>query len=155
MTNGLSDPTAWCSIDANLPFAKPTAPEAKTGGKRETDTPQHCERAAPNPAAAAVDNVVPPNTAAAALVNVERGRQTFEFYDHNSGAEQARPRVGVPRNDSVPCCRCPARLKVSYLGYGDMVRRVEAAGWRYRPARGDHDRAWCPQCQNHAGSAAP
>ncbi|WP_211253047.1 hypothetical protein, partial [Glycomyces tenuis] len=97
---------------------------------------------------------VPPETAAAALINIERSHHDVEFHDHNSGAEQAGERVGVPRAGSVSCCHCPARLTVSYLGYGDMVRRVEAAGWRYQPARHDRDRAWCPQCQKYAGSAA-
>ncbi|WP_211253303.1 hypothetical protein, partial [Glycomyces tenuis] len=91
---------------------------------------------------------------AAASANTDRDDRSWETNDRNTDIVEVEEQVGALRTDTVSCCRCPAHLEVVFMGYGDRVRRVEAAGWRYKPGRCGEDRAWCGKCRHKAGSTA-
>ena len=144
--NGTKSAAAWARIDAN------TAPATVCSileGEPEANPARHCRTAASNTGAAAL---FPPNGAAADSGG--RAYRAIDIRDHQTDTDDLAEQVGAPRTGSVSCCRCQAQLEVPCMGYGDLVRRAEAAGLRYRPARHGRERAWCPRCQIDAGSAA-
>lgn len=75
------------------------------------------------------------------------------FHEPHSDTIDGRDLVGSRRPVTVSCCLCPAALYLSASGYGEMARRVEAAGWHYTPGLHLHERAWCPECRPNAGRA--
>lgn len=79
--------------------------------------------------------------------------QAVVFDKPHTDTACGRNLVGSRRRVTVSCCLCPAMFHLSTSGYGEMARRVEAAGWHYTPGRHLHDRAWCPQCRPNAGRA--
>ncbi|MDA1359742.1 hypothetical protein O1R50_08920 [Glycomyces luteolus] len=127
--NGTKSAEAWACIDANSEQG-PSIVDGFSNFKRQ----------------------LPPEDASVA----EGGRvyRAVDIRDYQTDADDLAERVGAPRIGLVSCCLCQAQLKVPCMGYGDLVRRAEAAGWRYRPARCDRARVWCPRCQHDAGSAA-
>ena len=81
------------------------------------------------------------------------GYRAVVFDQLHTDTVDGRDLVGSRRRVTVSCCLCPQALRLSASGYGEMARRVEAAGWHYTPGRHLHDRAWCPECRPNAGSA--
>lgn len=115
--------------------------------------------AAPSDATAAVPaTVVPPAAAVASEPCTPdqpegHGYRAVVFDKPHTGTVDAQGMVEPRHRVTVSCCLCPGVLRLSASGYGEMARRVEAAGWRYTPGRHLHDRAWCPQCRPNAGKA--
>ena len=148
--NGTKNAAAWARIDANAEHdLLPATICSIMDDESETNPAWPCWTAASNAASAAL---FPPSGAAAG--SGERAYRAIDIRDHQSDTDELAEQVGAPRTGSVSCCRCLAQLEVPCMGYGDLVRRAEAAGWRYRPARHGRERAWCPRCQLDAGSAA-
>lgn len=108
---------------------------------------------APPDAAAAGKVTVPPSSAAASNPNRGDGYRAVVFDQPHTDTVDGRDLVGSRRRVTVSCCLCPKVVRLSASGYGEMTRRVEAAGWHYTPGRHLHDRAWCPQCRPNAGRA--
>lgn len=75
------------------------------------------------------------------------------FHEPHSDTVDGRDLVGSRRPVTVSCCLCPAAIRLSASGYGEMARRAEAAGWHYTPGLHLHERAWCPDCRPNAGRA--
>lgn len=75
------------------------------------------------------------------------------FHEPHSDTADGQGRVEPRRPVTVSCCLCPAVLRLSASGYGEMARRAEAAGWHYTPGHRLHERAWCPECRPNAGRA--
>ncbi|WP_026924308.1 hypothetical protein [Glycomyces arizonensis] len=120
--------------------------------------------AAPSDATAAVPaTVVPPAAAVASEPHAsepcpsdqhdDRGYRAVVFDKPHTGTVDAQGMVEPRHRVTVSCCLCPGVFHLSASGYGEMARRVEAAGWRYTPGRHLHDRAWCPACRPNAGKA--
>lgn len=148
--NGTKSAAAWARMDANTEHGlSPATFRSILDGELETNPARRCRTVVSNTAAAAL---FPPSGAAAA--SGERAYRAIEIRDHQTDTDDLPEQVGAPRIGSVSCCRCIAQLEVPCMGYGDLVRRAEAAGWHYRPARHGRERAWCPRCQHDAGSAA-
>jgi hypothetical protein len=101
--------------------------------------------------AAAADAV--PRGAAAAPDQRGGGYRAIFFHQPHTGTVRDRDLVGSRRRVTVSCCLCPSVFRLSASGYGEMARRVEAAGWHYTPGRHLHERAWCPDCRPNAGKA--
>jgi hypothetical protein len=75
------------------------------------------------------------------------------FHDLHSDTDDGQGMVEPRRPVTVSCCLCPAAIRLSASGYGEMARRAEAAGWHYTPGLHLHERAWCPRCRPNAGRA--
>lgn len=75
------------------------------------------------------------------------------FHEPHSDTVDRQGRVEPRRFVTVSCCLCPAAIRLSASGYGEMARRAEAAGWHYTPGLHLHERAWCPECRPNAGRA--
>ncbi|WP_091039478.1 hypothetical protein [Glycomyces harbinensis] len=101
---------------------------------------------------AAAAEAVPPDAAAAPDLR-EGGYRAVVFHQHRSDTVDGPDLVGSGRPVTVSCCLCPGAFRFSASGYGEMARRVEAAGWHYTPGLHLHERAWCPDCRPHAGKA--
>jgi hypothetical protein len=83
----------------------------------------------------------------------DAGYRAVVFHEPHSDTGDGQGWVEPLRAVTVSCCLCPAVLRLSASGYGEMARRAEAAGWRYTPGLHLHERAWCPRCLPNAGKA--
>lgn len=148
--NGTKSSAAWGRIDVNTEHdLSPATVCSIPDDELAVNPARRCRTTASKRAAAAL---FPPSGAAAA--SGERAYRAIEIRYHQTDTDDLAEQVGAPRTGSVSCCHCQAQLEVPCMGYGDLVRRAEAAGWHYRPARHGRERAWCPRCQHDAGSAA-
>ena len=101
---------------------------------------------------AAAADAVPPD-AEAAPGSRAGGYRAVVFHQPRSDTVDGLDLVGSGRLVTVSCCLCPNVFRLSASGYGEMARRVEAAGWHYTPGLHLHERAWCPACRPNAGKA--
>ena len=124
------------------------------GADTQTGPIGRCWDSVSSQEAAATVLTIPPQAMAAASANTNRDDRAWGTNDSNTDTVEAEEQVGSLWTDTVSCCRCPAHLEVVFMGYGDRVRRVEAAGWRYKPGRRGEDRAWCRKCHREAGGTA-
>jgi hypothetical protein len=81
------------------------------------------------------------------------GYTAVVFHEPHSDTVGGLDWVESRRHVTVSCCLCPAAIRLSASGYGEMARRAEAAGWHYTPGLHLHERAWCPDCRPNAGRA--
>ncbi|MFG3342593.1 hypothetical protein [Glycomyces sp. NPDC048151] len=81
------------------------------------------------------------------------GYRAVVFHEPHSDTADRQGLVGPLRRVTVSCCLCPAAIRLTAFGYGEMARRAEAAGWQYTPGLHLHERAWCPDCRPNAGRA--
>lgn len=151
--SGFEDLFHRARFDSRLPFITPL-PKTTHGEHARLEAEASRKDASASEWATAVDRQVPPGAAAAVAQFLNRTRKTAaeDFNNHNDDIMGLEVRVGVPTTALVSCCRCPAHLEIAFLGYGDMVRRIEAAGWHVRPSRRLSDWLWCRECRE-AGRA--
>lgn len=140
------------SFDSRLPFITPLGDiEHGRTAELRAESAGRIEDAA-STWAAGMGWQDPPGTAVAAQL-LNHGRRTT-IDDLNNGTGATGERVGVPMAVVVSCSLCEARLEVACLGYGDMVRRVEEAGWHIKLGQEEfYDSAWCSKCCHRAGEA--
>ncbi|MFB9662912.1 hypothetical protein ACFQS3_24770 [Glycomyces mayteni] len=108
--------------------------------------------ASPASTGAAAADAVPPDAAAAPDLRAG-GYRAVVFHQLRPDTVNGLDLVGSRRRVTVSCCLCPSVFRFPASGYGEMARRVEAAGWHYSPGLHLHERAWCPDCRPNAGKA--
>jgi hypothetical protein len=147
--SGFEDLFRRAEFDSSLPFITPLT-KAAQGRAAKPEVEAAISRGdVASEWAAAVNWQVPPGATAAVAQSLNRTQRAAseDFNDHNDDITGLQVQVGVPATAVVSCCRCPAHLEVAFLGYGDMVRRIEAAGWHVRPSRRLSDWLWCRECR--------
>ncbi len=155
-SDGVPDRDADDDSDSAPDCASDSAVDRGDGGqgsgfKGGSAAPSDATTAAPAtvvPPVAAVASTPPPSEPYGGC-----GYRAVVFEQPHTGTVDGRGMVEPRRLVTVSCCLCSGVIRLPASGYGEMARRVEAAGWRYTPGRHLHDRAWCPHCRPNAGKA--